>query len=289
MERRGLLWFVALAFSVVLLVQYIELPYGYVVSSLLSIGKSEVASAGSLSTNGLSNETENSAPRIVSGGVNSTKTNAAGSFQNATNFLEEKKSETTDSSNDPVVERSSTEFLELNHSTTNDRVARNKSLAREHVHDLPVSSYTSARNSSVDSLRGTNVVSSSIIDEERDSHASSPQHKGSNQSTHTLKDPGDTVQKRPSLTQSQLSTYVNNSSSRRTPKLTRFKGPPAVVVPISEMNDLLRKSRVSYRSMVWMCEFNTVVCCIFVHCCVSCLRCFLCRNLSGLHKRTKNC
>lgn len=264
MERRGLLWFVVLAFSVVLLVQYIELPYGYVVSSLLSIGKSEVASVGSLSTNGLSSETGNSAHRIVSGG-----SSAAGAFQNVTKFLEEKKPD----------ERSSTEFLELNHSTTDDTVARNTSLAREHVLDLPVSSYTSARNSSVDSLRGTNVVSSSIIDEERDSrisslpsHASPPQQqKGSNQSTHILKDPADTVQKRPSLTQSQLSTYVNNSSSRRTPKLTRFKGPPAVVVPISEMNDLLRKSHGSYRSMVCMCECNTDVCCLLVHCCVSCL------------------
>ncbi|KAH6783807.1 hypothetical protein C2S52_008766 [Perilla frutescens var. hirtella] len=283
MEARRLLWFMALAFSVALLVHYIELPYGYVISSLLSIGKSEVTSAGNFSANGLSNESENSANRIVSGGLNST----GGAFQNVTKFVDEKKSETSKHSNDsvgdssdPVDEHSSTDVLEMNHSSTDDRVVRNKSLAaemaRQHVHDLPVSSYTSARNSSVDSLQGINAVSSSIIDEEKasrisspqvaspppnlPSHASSPEYKGLNQSTHirspsvgttsVVKDPVNTVRKKekPSLTHSQLSTYVNNSA-RRTPKLTRFKGPPTVVVPISKMNDLLSESRVSYHSM----------------------------------------
>lgn len=76
----------ALAFSLVLLVQYIELPYGYVISSLLSTGKAGAASAGSFSTN----ETRNQANRTVSGGLN-----AASASQNVTNLVNEKKPETS--------------------------------------------------------------------------------------------------------------------------------------------------------------------------------------------------
>ncbi|EYU20439.1 hypothetical protein ABFS82_01G020600 [Erythranthe guttata] len=45
METRRLLWLMALLFSLVLLVQYIELPYGYVLSSFLSFTKSRSNSA----------------------------------------------------------------------------------------------------------------------------------------------------------------------------------------------------------------------------------------------------
>ncbi|KAL7122048.1 hypothetical protein ACP275_01G021500 [Erythranthe tilingii] len=59
MEARRLLWLMALLFSLVLLVQYIELPYGYVLSSLLSFTKSRSTSPG------------------IFNGANSTKTNHA--------------------------------------------------------------------------------------------------------------------------------------------------------------------------------------------------------------------
>ncbi|XP_057799534.1 probable glycosyltransferase At5g25310 [Salvia miltiorrhiza] len=213
METRRLLWYMALAFSLVLMVQYIKLPYGYVMSSLLSIGKSGVASAGSFSIN----ETGSSANPVFSGGPS----------QNVTNLLGERKPET---SNDHVVERSSNDFLEMNLS--------NKSLAAEPggeqlVHELPESSYTTVKNSTADSLQGTDAVPSSIIDEERasPSHAMSP------------------ARERPSLRHGQLSTEVNSSAIRRAPRSARLKGSPAVVVPISEMNDLLRQSRVSYHLM----------------------------------------
>lgn len=145
---------------------------------------------------------------------------------------------------------SSTDFLEMNLS--------NESLAAETAREEPVS-----RNFSVDSLQGTDAVPSSIIEEARaswisslpnfPSHASSPEYKGLNKSTNirSSRDSAtSTVKERPSLAHSQLSTEVNSSAIRRASKLRKFKGAPSVVVPISEMNDLLSQSHVSYHSMV---------------------------------------
>lgn len=260
MEARKLLWFMALAFSLVLLVQYIELPYGYVVSSLLSIGKSEVASPSSLSISGFSNESDSSGvvfenvTKFLDGEKSEDRKNSSDSLissddsidERSSEFLDEKKSKngesSADSSNsddDSVVEHSSADFLEMNH-PGNESLAAGTEI--EHVHDLPVPSYTSVRNSSVESLRGTNAVPSSIIE-----------YKGSNRSAaSTVKDPAVTVQnkEKASLRHSQLSTEVNSSAIRRSPKRTRFKGAPAVVLPISKMNDLLAQSHASYRSAV---------------------------------------
>lgn len=54
----------------------------------------------------------------------------------------------------------------------------------------------------------------------------------------------------------QLSTYVDSSASRTAPEPRRFKGRSAAGVPISEMNVLLRKSRVSYHSVVCVCTYK---------------------------------
>ncbi|KAI3468210.1 hypothetical protein Pfo_024873 [Paulownia fortunei] len=297
METTRLLWFMALVFSVVLLVQYIELPYGYVLSSLLSFGKSQVTSAGSFLTRGSSNDTGNLANQMGFSGVNSTKTNAAHEFQNITKFSDGKnehgkhdlKSETNNHSNDsfgvrnePEDDYPSRDFLGINHNSTDDRVVRNKILApemaREHGYDLPVSSYTSAKNSSLDNLQATNAVPTSIKNEDKisqitspqvafpppnlPSHVSSPEYMGTNRSirnqsprpstTSMGKDPANMLlnNEKPGLTKSDLFTSVNISSISRTPaKMRSFKGPPAIVVPISAMNDMLRQSRVSYRSI----------------------------------------
>lgn len=118
MEKKRLLWLIALVFSVVLLVQHIELPYGYVLSSLLSFGKSQVTSASSFLTRGASNDTRNSSNHTGFSGPNSTKINAAPEFINMTRLSDENdkhglksgsnKQSTTDSSgvsNDPEMAR----------------------------------------------------------------------------------------------------------------------------------------------------------------------------------------
>lgn len=297
METRRLLWFMALVFSIVLLVQYIELPYGYVLSSLLSFGKSQVTSAGSLLTRGSSDDTGNLVNQMDFSAVNSTKMNAAHEFQNTTKFSDERKehgkpdlkpetskhsNDSFGDSNDPEDDYSSSDFMGIIHNSTDDKVPRNKSsapeMAREHGYDLPVTSYTSTKNSSSDNLQVTNAVPTSIKDEDKisriaspqvaspppnlPSHVSSPEYTGINQSTHIqsprdsstsmVKDPANILlnNEKPGLTPSDLSTFVHNSSTTRIPAKRRFKGPPAIVVPISEMNDMLSQSRVSYRSMV---------------------------------------
>ncbi|KAL0288595.1 UNVERIFIED_CONTAM: putative glycosyltransferase [Sesamum angustifolium] len=297
METRRLLWVMALVFSVVLLVQYIELPYGYVLQSLLSFGKAQVTSAGSLLNKGSSNNTGNLTNQIGFSGVNSTKMDAVHEFLNMTKLPDQKnkddkhdlKSETSKRSddslgviNDTEDDHPSRDFLRVLHNSTDEGVAGDNKLAPEkageHGFDLPVSRYTSANNASLNNLQATNVVPSSIKKDNTifprtspqvasqppnsPSHISSPEFTGRNQSPHiqssrpsttsTGKDAEKTLlnNEKPGLAQSDLPTFVNNSSTRKTPaKMKGFKGPPSVVVPISAMNDMLHQSRVSYRSM----------------------------------------
>ncbi|KAL0394089.1 UNVERIFIED_CONTAM: hypothetical protein Slati_4375100 [Sesamum latifolium] len=219
METRRLLWVMALVFSVVLLVQYIELPYGYVLQSLLSFGKAQVTSAGSLLTKGSSNDTENSTNQIGLSGVNSTKMDAVHDFLNMTKLPDQKnedgkhdlKSETSKRSdgslgiiNDPEDDHPSRDFLRVLHNSTDEGVAGNKKMAPEkageHGYDLPVSRYTSANNASLENLQTTNAVPSSIKNDNTippmtspqvaspppnsPSHISSPEFIGRNQSPH---------------------------------------------------------------------------------------------------------
>ncbi|KAG8375587.1 hypothetical protein BUALT_Bualt10G0116000 [Buddleja alternifolia] len=204
METRRLLWLMALIFSVVLLVQYIELPYGYVSSSLLSFGKSRVTSPSSNLARVSSNDTGNLAKKMIFGGMNSTKLNASA---NSLPLLS-----TTSASNSSLdnVNRSSS------NGSSNDtgKLAKkmvfggtNSTKLNASVNNVPVLSTTSASNSSLESLRAATTIPISGKNEEKISQVTTPAKK------------------------------------------KRFKGPPAVVVPISAMNDMLSQSRVSYRSM----------------------------------------
>ncbi|KAL0311959.1 UNVERIFIED_CONTAM: putative glycosyltransferase [Sesamum radiatum] len=194
METRRLLWVMALVFSVVLLVQYIELPYGYVLQSLLSFGKAQVTSAGSLLTKGSSSDTGNLTNQIGLSGVNSTKMDAVHEFRNMTKLLDQTneddkhdlKSETSNRSddslgiiNDPEDDHPSRDFLRVLHNSTDEGVAGNKKLAPEkageHGYDLPVSRYTSANNASLNNLQATNAVPSSIKNDDTISPMTSPQ------------------------------------------------------------------------------------------------------------------
>ncbi|PIN23020.1 Acetylglucosaminyltransferase EXT1/exostosin 1 [Handroanthus impetiginosus] len=289
MEMRRLMWFMALAFSLALLVQYIELPYGYVLSSLLSFGKSQVTSAGSFSSRGSSsNHTGNLANQIGFSGVNSMKTNDARESLNLTKFSGERnengkdyvKCETNkhrnDSfgfGNDPEVGYPGKDFSGIKPDSTDERVARNKSMTPEKAN----SSYTSTNNSSLDNLQMRNATPTSAKKDYKISQIKSPlvaslphnlqaqvlspDYIGTNQtariqsprpsSTSMGKDAESMLlnSEKSGLKQSGLSSS-NNTSIIKTPvRKRRFKGPPAKVVPISAMNDLLRQSHVSYQSM----------------------------------------
>ncbi|PIN10538.1 Acetylglucosaminyltransferase EXT1/exostosin 1 [Handroanthus impetiginosus] len=290
MEMRRLMWFMALAFSVALLVQYIELPYGYVLSSLLSFGKSQVTPAGSFLTRGSSsNQTGNLANQMSFSGVNSMKTNDAHESLNLTKFSGEKnengrdyvKCETNkhcnDSfgiGNDPEVGYLRKDFSGIKPVSTDERVARNKSMTPEKAN----SSYTSTNNSSFGNLQMRNATPASVKRDYKISQIEnplvpspphnlqaqvlSPDYIGTNQtariqspwpsSTSMGKDAESMLlnSEKSGLKQSDASSFNNTSIVKTRVQKRRFKGPPAKVVPISAMNDMLRQSRVSYRSLV---------------------------------------
>lgn len=206
----------------VLLVQYIELPYGYVLSSLLSLGKSEIASRGS------------------SNGVNTSVSQTSFLRPNSTKILDlhkedDLRSETSNHSNnlsgdnnDHGDDHSSSNFLGTKNTTRDDDVVRNNGLVPE--------------------------------------------------------------TEKPSLTRSDLATFVNNYSIIKNHTNTkRFKGPPAVVVPISEMNNMLRQSRVSFQSMVCLNWTSNLLYELVYPQIWSLFNFFHCRNLRGFQKQTKNC
>ncbi|KAL3844172.1 hypothetical protein ACJIZ3_001575 [Penstemon smallii] len=215
METRRLVWLMALVFSIILLVQSFELPYGYDLSNLLSFGKSQVTSVSSFPTIGASNNTES---------------------------------------------------VELNKNMAPEKVREKNGYKKP-----PESNYTSATassNSSLDNLWLKNVVpAASNINEVKNpniitprvslplppldspNNITSPQYISVNRSTPFASPMGiDTVLKN-GLIGRNIPPPVNPASIIKTPtKKRRFKGPPAVVVPISTMNDMLIQSRVSYKS-----------------------------------------
>ncbi|CAA0810570.1 Exostosin family protein [Striga hermonthica] len=191
MEAKRLLWLMAFVFSLVLLVQYFELPYGYIFSSFLSFAKSQAT------LNRFNSETDTSV--VSNNNISSTRS-----------------------------------FSLTNHNMTVESVFSNKSLVLEMA--LPISIYvnTSERNFSV--FVTTN------------GSASIPSQSTSS----TGKNPADIFlndEKRGHV-KNNTSGFVNSSTAiKSTGKKTRFKGPPAVVVPISEMNNAFLQSRASYRAM----------------------------------------
>ncbi|PIN23018.1 Xylogalacturonan beta-1,3-xylosyltransferase [Handroanthus impetiginosus] len=275
MEMRRLMWFMALAFSVALLVQYIELPYA--------------TSAGSFLTRGsFSNHTGNLANQIGFSGVNSVKTNDARESLNLTKFSGEKnengkdyvKRETNkhcnDSfgvGNDPAFGCLRKDFSGIKPGLTDERVARNKSMTPEKAN----SGYTSTNNSSLDNLRMRNATPASVkkhykISQIKSPLVASPPHDlqaqvlspdyiGTNQtaliqsprpSSNSMGKDAESMllnSEKSGLKQSDLSSFNNTSIIKTRVQKRRFKGPPAKVVPISAMNDMLRQIRVSYRSM----------------------------------------
>lgn len=186
METRRLLWFTTLVFSVVLLVQYIELPYGYVLSSLLSLGKSR----------GSSNGAKNLVNQTSFHGANSTRINATHNLQKE------------------YISRSETS-----------------------KHFANLSSYSNDREDDHSSSNFLGMITGVVRN--NSSIPEMARYTGRNQTKNMEK---------PSLTRSDLATFVNNFSITTNTK--RFKGPPAIVVPISEMNNMLRQSRVSFQPMV---------------------------------------
>ncbi|XP_051137129.1 probable glycosyltransferase At3g07620 isoform X2 [Andrographis paniculata] len=186
METRKLLWPMALVFSVILLLQYIELPYGYVLSSLLSFGKSQVTSAGGFLAGAAAASNINPTTEVL---------------HNATKLPDPPNRNRTDESNKS--------------SNASSGAANYGRAAGYPPQDIPVKN----RSSKDETSAGNKSVSLSMF------------VNNSNAGPRT--DLADSV--------------YNSSSAVKSPAKRKWiKGPPAVVVPISAMNDMLRQSRASY-------------------------------------------
>ncbi|KAH6822327.1 Exostosin family protein [Perilla frutescens var. hirtella] len=301
-KTRRLLLLIGFVFGLILFVQYFELPYVNVLSSVFETSKYQVAtidivpSRGSLSNPVVSrnltrfsrnstdlnvanevpttmeasdgnDDTRNAEDEFVVGSgktLNDTlgddfgleKGKSLNDISGSDFSLENGKTlnDTLDDGIDPDDEIPLKDSLEMDRDSTIETALRNYIGETGGLQESDVTSKTSA---SLNHDGIGNVVQRTERNEDRISKGETPSVAQSPSSllSHFLP-PQNPDSSRITSTETslpyvniQLSTYVNNSASSRTPKLTRIKGQPPTVVTISEMNDLLSKSRVSNHSV----------------------------------------
>ncbi|XP_073301603.1 probable glycosyltransferase At3g07620 [Primulina huaijiensis] len=270
MDARRLLWLMALAFSVVLLVQYFELPYGYL-SYLLSFGKSQVVYRGNLPTRGSSSEFKSVENQALLSGSNSSTMSVVREDLNAKKFssgndADGKHNLSADINNYSNETSSlgdgspSEDFLKMNEPKVDVIPIQNKTLApekrRDYSYDLPVSNHTRS-NSSLNHLLSGNVIPPSAPSSYSAAPFKSPESVTANHSTNIKSINPDTSSMGKDAPKLYVKTddaglTLNNLSSTifSSPiKKERLKGPPAKVLPISAMNDLLLQSYLVYLPM----------------------------------------
>ncbi|XP_022865337.1 probable glycosyltransferase At5g03795 isoform X1 [Olea europaea var. sylvestris] len=282
LETRRLLLVMGVIFAVFLFIQYVELPYGNIVSTLFSGHRPQVAPAEIFSTGDSSSNPNASRNSMYSSNLNSTNVNDVHAVSNVTKLFdgndsnvkdtfesESNKSseENFDVDNDPEDEIPSKDFLEMNSSSTVQSVVSNNS------NDLPASNYTSESNSSLDyNLDDGEIVSTRTLGKNGDTNQATPsvlspsrfvssENMGANSTTSTMprslnksstgKDAENMLRnkEKPGLLKDDRSTTMSNSSISSTPAKRWVKKPPDAVVPINDMNDMLLQSRTSYHAM----------------------------------------
>lgn len=275
MDARRLLWLMALAFSVVLLVQYFELPYGYL-SYLLSFGKSQVAYRGSLPTRGSSSEFKTVGNQALLSGSNSSTMSEVREDLNAKKFssvndadgkhnlsadINTYYNETFGVYTSPGDGSPSDHFLKMNEPKVDVIPIQNKTLApeksRDYSYDLPASNHTTSSNSSLNNLLAGNVIPPSAPSSYSAAPFKFPESVGANQSTNIKSINPDTSSmgedtpklnvktKNTGLTPNNLSSSIFSSPVKK----ETLKRPPAKVLPISAMNDMLLQSYAAYQPM----------------------------------------
>ncbi|KAK4419955.1 putative glycosyltransferase [Sesamum alatum] len=171
-KTRRLLLLMGIAFGLILFVQYFELPYSSILSSLFAPGKSHLAPIDNfLSRNSSSNSTTSRASTSFSS-LNSTDLNVADEVSSTDNIsdgkdnvvadvnadIDPENNGTLDDSShddiDPEDEFPSKDFLGLDHNSTSERVERNTSFpsekTRETDDELPKSEHSLENSSSLD-------------------------------------------------------------------------------------------------------------------------------------------
>lgn len=283
LETRRLLLVMGVIFALFLFVQYVELPYSNIVSTLLSAHRPQVAPAEIFSTGDSSSNPNASRNSMYSRNLNSTNVNDVHVVSNVTKLFDGNDSNVKDTfeseSNknseenldvdiDPEDEIPSEDILDMNSSSIVQSVVRNNS------NDLPVSNYTFESNSSLNYNldRGeivptlgkngdTNQATPFVLSPSSSSRYISSENMGANSSTssmpHSLnksstgEDAENMLQNKenPRLRKDDRSTTMSNSSISSTPAKRWVKKPPDTVVPINEMDGMLLQSRTSYHAM----------------------------------------
>ncbi|KAL3844173.1 hypothetical protein ACJIZ3_001576 [Penstemon smallii] len=216
-ETRKLLLLMGTVFGLILFVQYFELPYSNIFSSLFASGKSQVSPIDNFpSRDSYSNHTSS----INSSSLNSSDLNGADVVSSPTNVSDGTNAKSLDDMSneeiDPEDESRSTDFSETNHNSTTESIVINTSSSPQET----ISNYTSKSNASLDDNGVGEIVRKS--DESDNSKSPSP-------STSMRKD-----------------TESMHQENKNTKILSE---PEPAVVPISKMNKMLLQSRVSRRAM----------------------------------------
>ncbi|KAM7493314.1 hypothetical protein LguiB_027923 [Lonicera macranthoides] len=225
-ESRRIVWLIGVLFAMVLVVQYFELPYGNVISSLISSGKAQI----------LSPRPESFSNTTLFDGLNSTNMNVADEVHEIANITEISEGHDLSLRNDSMVER------------VKGKDGSELKKAKESEYEFSANNGTSERNSSSDENRSINVGPTGS------SFASPPMRAAPPLASPIKVDANlgtpPTSERNPSSEKNRsddVGPKVKNSTKKR------FKNQATPVVSISEMNDMLLRSRVSSHSMkpIW--------------------------------------
>lgn len=288
---RRLLWLLALAFAIVFIFQYFELPYGNVFLSLLSAGKTKLASAGNFSI-GNSSDSRNLTFSDSLNFTNPSTVNGTVDVSELSDGNDSNKKESDDNYDnaDPEDESPSKDF-ELNDNQIMGNVGINDTLApaeKARVYDnnaptpeLAATPHITARNnvSLVAPTSGENEIynssesysSASVQPLDLSPPLTSPEGVTKNSGTSNLVNPNATSvnrdatktvekSKNSGLRNSDVSPLFNYTLAKEFPKMKESSlGAQGVAVSISEMNDKLLHSLALPHSVVWKVFYLIVI------------------------------
>ena len=288
LDTRKLIWLIGITFVVIITFQYLELPYGNVLSTLFPSGKISVEEQSSflasgpssaesgLDYNGTYAGNERAHDNEISEGKNTDLNNDVISETD----VGLNKSSTFDEGSKPPKESSTEEFEDLNKNSTADYAesSNNKTVAEE---ASKTEESFSSKNDTVDintsnnSIGNENVTSSPVSTVSSDTSLGSPLPALPPTTNITLEKDVETNIRTPVVSvnssispveqhvtpsfdknekseeiQNDFTTSGDNSSPPNAPKMKKKPEMPPALTTIADMNNLFYQSRVSYYSMV---------------------------------------
>lgn len=267
-DARRLIWFFGVVFAVVLLIQHFELPYGGVLTSLLTPSQTDVGSGGSLSHVSESTDPEVTKNLTLSNAIDSNSSVSVNEVASVSSVLGENdegaKNQSVEKSRssgnitavviDPEDERISSDTLE-NNSNSVLKEGSNGSLESDEAikSSENAGDYSFARSPESKALISFVVPPpdpSIISPQNEDIHLKGPAAPASLNSWSNGNEALVLPQNNSLVPKPNAVPLIKNPSVSNVPKKKdRLKPPPSIVVTISQMNDMLMQSRASYRAM----------------------------------------